>query len=285
MTDEIHRLLAVCLLDGRNSDKLPVLKDYFSEYALIRYRLRVETEYLLFLNRQTNLFNKLTLNEENKIKLICRSFTPEDALKVKETEKIINHDVKAVEYYLADSLKKRGLSRIVPFVHFGLTSYDINIPAYGLILKDFKTEVMPGYLNKITAILKELIVKTQNSVMLARTHGQPALPTTMGKELAVYYQRAVKEIEIIKFFQFEAKLNGAVGNYNAFYFIDPKFDWMTFGSSFISRLGLKPNLITTQILPYDNWIQFFDSVKRLNFILLGLSVDIWWYISMEYFLQ
>ncbi|OGG36105.1 adenylosuccinate lyase [Candidatus Gottesmanbacteria bacterium RIFCSPLOWO2_12_FULL_42_10] len=285
MTDEIHRLLAVCLLDGRNSDKLPVLKDYFSEYALIRYRLRVETEYLLFLNRQTNLFNKLTLNEENKIKLICRSFTPLEALKVKETEKIINHDVKAVEYYLADSLKKRGLSRIVPFVHFGLTSYDINIPAYGLILKDFKTEVMPGYLNKITAILKELIVKTQNSVMLARTHGQPALPTTMGKELAVFYQRLTKEMKIMEKTKIEGKLSGAVGNFNALAFVCPEYDWLKLSRKFIGSLGLLPNVVTTQILPYDNWLIFFDSLRHLNSILINFCQDIWWYISLEYFRQ
>src|SRR3989338_1281796 len=140
MTDEIHKLLAVCLLDGRNSDKLALLKEYFSEYALIRYRLRVETEYLLFLNRETSLFKKLTAIEENKIKLIYRRFTPKEALKVKETEKIINHDVKAVEYYLGDSLKKSGLGMIIPFVHFGLTSYDTNIPAYGMILRDFKNQ-------------------------------------------------------------------------------------------------------------------------------------------------
>src|SRR3989338_7724968 len=285
MTDEIHKLLAVCLLDGRNSDKLALLKEYFSEYALIRYRLRVETEYLLFLNRETSLFKKLTAIEENKIKLIYRRFTPKEALKFKETEKIINHDVKAVEYYLGDSLKKSGLGMIIPFVHFGLTSYDINIPAYGMILRDFKTEVIPEFLNNMAANLKELILKTKNSVMLARTHGQPALPTTMGKELAVFYQRLTKEMKIMEKTKIEGKLSGAVGNFNALSFVCPEYDWLKLSMKFISSLGLLPNMVTTQILPYDNWLIFFDSVRRLNSILINLCQDFWWYISLEYFRQ
>ncbi len=285
MDDIKHRLLAISLLDGRNWDKVRGVSEYFSEFALIKHRVCIEIRYLLHLSEKTRLLRNFNPKEKIFLNNIAEKFTLKDAAEVKTIEKKINHDVKAVEYFLRRKLEKSSLKDVTQFIHFGLTSYDINIPSYALMMTGFRSNVLLPTVNKIIDLLKDLIIETKNMHMLARTHGQPALPTTMGKELAVYYQRAVKEIDIIKSFQFEAKLNGAVGNYNAFYFIDPKFDWMKFSSSFILSLGLKPNLVTTQILPYDNWIQFFDSVKRLNFIFLGLSVDIWWYISMEYFLQ
>lgn len=285
MDDLNQRLTAISLLDGRNWNKVKSVSEYFSEFALIKYRVRIETQFLRHLSEKTKLLRKFSDKEIKFLQDIANNFSLQDAREIKIIEKKINHDVKAVEYFLQRKLEKSSLKNVTEFIHFGLTSYDINIPSYAFMMTGFRNKVLLPTSYKILDLLKDLIRETKNMDMLARTHGQPALPTTMGKELAVYYQRAVKEIDIIKSFQFEAKLNGAIGNYNAFYFIDPKFDWMTFSSSFILSLGLKPNLITTQILPYDNWIQFFDSVKRLNFIFLGLSVDIWWYISMEYFLQ
>lgn len=285
MDDIKHRLTAISLLDGRNWDKVRGVSKYFSELALIKKRVFIEIRYLLYLSEKTKWLRSFNTKEINFLHNIIENFTLKDAAEIKTIEKKINHDVKAVEYFLRRIIDKSSLKDVSEFIHFGLTSYDINIPSYALMMTGFRDQLLLPTVYKIRDLLKDLIIETKNMHMLARTHGQPALPTTMGKELAVYYQRAVKEIDIIKSFQFEAKLNGAVGNFNAFYFIDPKFDWMTFSSSFILSLGLKPNLITTQILPYDNWIQFFDSVKRLNYIFQGLAVDIWWYISMEYFLQ
>src|SRR3989344_2945532 len=285
MDNTLEKLLSISLIDGRNRDKLTVLKDYFSEYALIKYRIFVELEYLIFLNSNTGLFKKINDNKIAKLRSIYLEFNPDKAKKVKEIESKINHDVKAVEYYLQDSFKKHGLEDLIPFIHFGLTSYDINIPVYALILSHFKDNVLVKYLGKIEKSIKTLIIKTRKSVMLARTHGQPALPTTMGKELAVFYHRLQKEIKFIKNHKLEAKLTGAVGNFNALNFVAPQYDWLNLSRKFINSLDLVPNLLTTQILPYDNWIVLFDSLRRINSILLDLSQDIWWYISFEYFVQ
>lgn len=279
------RLLNISLIDGRNKDKLEVLKDYFSEYALIKTRIYIECRYLIFLGRETKLFNQLSQKQVSTIENFYVDFSLSDAQKVKAIELKINHDVKAVEYYLGILLTKKKLFNLIPFIHIGLTSYDINIPTYGILLQNFKNKVLLEYLDKIQNSLKILIEKTKDMIMLARTHGQPALPTTMGKELAVYYQRLKKEFNIIKNIKIEGKLTGAVGNFNALSFAVPEYDWITFSHKFIKSLGLVPNLVTTQIIPYDNWIYFFDSVRRLNSILLDLSQNIWLYISFEYFKQ
>lgn len=281
----ISKLLSISLLDGRNRDKLLILRDYFSEFALMKYRLLVEIEYLIFIGSKTSLFKKLSINEEAKLRDIYLNFTPQEAVVVKNIEEKINHDVKAIEYYIAKVLIKLKMTHLIPFVHFGLTSYDINIPAYGRILLDFKTQVVSMYLSKILHSLKLLILKTKSSVMLARTHGQPALPTTMGKELAVFYQRLNREINLLSSLKIEGKLTGAVGNFNALSFVCPDYDWLKLSGEFITSLKLSPNLVTTQILPYDNWLIMFDSVRRINSILLGLAKDIWWYISFGYFVQ
>lgn len=285
MNELKYRLTAISLLDGRNWDKVRGVSEYFSEFALIKYRVFIEIRYLLYLSEKSKLLRNFNSKEIKFLNDIADNFSLKDASQIKHIENKINHDVKAVEYFLRLKLEKSSLKDVTEFIHFGLTSYDINIPSYALMMNGFRDKVLLPTVYKIKDLLKYLITDTRGMHMLGRTHGQPALPTTMGKELAVYYLRILKEIDIIRSYKLEAKLSGAVGNYNAFYFIDPKFDWMTFSSLFISKLGLKPNLITTQILPYDNWIQFFDSVKRLNYIFLGLTVDIWWYISMEYFLQ
>lgn len=280
-----NQLFAISLLDGRNWNKVEIISQYFSEFALIKYRILVEIKFLIFLSQNTKIIRKLTNQEIKKLNVIVDNFTETDANKVKEIEKKINHDVKAVEYFLQKEFKKCGLSDLIEFIHFGLTSYDINIPAYALMLTDFNRDVVNPYLNKIMISLKKIIAETKEMLMLARTHGQPALPTTMGKEMAVYYQRMVKASKSIHNYQFEGKLNGAVGNFNALVFTHPNENWLKFSQEFIFSLGLCPNLITTQILPYDNWLIYFDSLKRINYILLGLVQDIWWYISLEYFLQ
>ncbi len=280
-----NKLLAISLLDGRNRNKMDVISDYFSEFALIKYRVRVEISYLKFLSQNTKVLRRLNAKEISLLEKIEKDFRIEDALIVKGFETTTNHDVKAVEYFLQEKFKKSSLSDIIPFIHFGLTSYDVNIPSYGLMLKEYRSDVLLPQFNKLLKELKALIVKTKNTPMLGRTHGQPALPTTMGKELAVYYQRLIKEEKTIKSIKLEAKLTGAVGNFNALQFVLPDIDWILLSKKFIQSLGLVPNIFTTQILPYDSWLQLFDSVKRQNNILLGLCQDIWWYISFEYFLQ
>lgn len=280
-----QQLTAISLLDGRNWDKVRVVSDYFSEFALIKYRLKIEIFYLIFLAEKTKVVKKLSLKEKELLNNIWQKLTPDEAVQVKEVEKKINHDVKAIEYFIRDKISETSLKNISEFIHFGLTSYDINIPSYALMLSDFRKEILIPQLGKLLKSLKNKIKETKDMPMLGRTHGQPALPTTMGKELSVFYSRLKKEIEIISDVKVEAKLNGAVGNFNSFYFVMPEVDWINFSRQFITSLGLTPNLVTTQILPYDSWLRMFDSLKRLNNILLGLSQDIWWYISFEYFLQ
>lgn len=282
---DTYRLKAISLLDGRNWDKVSVVSDYFSEYALIKYRIRIETEFLIFLSQETKLIRNFTNVEIKLLKDIYDKFSPKEAQKVKEYEKKINHDVKAVEYYLRDLLVSSSLSDVLEFIHFGLTSYDINIPSYGLMLKDFRNNVLLPKTNQLLKTLRDFIVKTKKMTMLGRTHGQPALPTTMGKEMTVFYRRIENEMNILKSLPIEGKLTGAVGNFNALQFAVPEYNWIDSSTKFIHKLGLEPNIFTTQIIPYDSWLRVFDSIKRLNNILLGLVQDIWWYISMDYILQ
>lgn len=279
------RLKAISLLDGRNFDKVGVVSDYFSEFALMRYRIRVETEYLTALSRKTGIVRKLTGKESEIIRSLWQMFSEEEALEIKRIEKKINHDVKAVEYFLREKFSRSTLGDISDFIHFGLTSYDVNIPAYALMLSDFRKEVLVPKIREIMERITELSSETADMVMLGRTHGQPALPTTMGKELAVYLERLRSELKIIETIPVEGKLTGAVGNFNALHFVAPEVNWIEFSREFISGLGLTPNIVTTQILPYDSWLRVFDSVKRVNNILYGFAQDIWWYISFEYFLQ
>lgn len=280
-----YTLEAACILDGRNYPRMSGIRKYFSEFALIKYRLRVEISYLTFLSQKTNLLRKITNKELKQLSDIWQNFTPEDGETIKKIESKINHDVKAVEYFISDKLQKTTLADLIPFIHIGLTSYDINIPSYALMLSEYRKNCLLEEAEKILISLKKLIIATMNMPMLARTHGQPALPTTMGKELSNFYSRILKEKNILSSLPVEAKLNGAVGNFNALQFIAPDMDWIKFSQNFITSLGLTPNIFTTQILPYESWLALFDSIKRLNYIMLGLCQDIWWYISQEYFLQ
>ena len=287
MNDNIDelRLTAISLLDGRNRDKMQSVSDYFSEYALIKYRIKVEISYLIFLSENTKILRKLSANEHKILENLYRYFTPKNAIFVKQIEKKINHDVKAVEYFIQENLKKTSLADVIPFIHFGLTSYDVNTPSYALMLSDFNKQVFVPQIEKILDKVKKLTISCKNDIMLGRTHGQPALPTTMGKELAVFYSRIKKEAARISSHLFEGKLTGAVGNFNALSFVCPEYDWISLSKKFIRSLGLTPNVVTTQIIPYDNWLVYFDSIKRLNNILLNMVQDIWWYISFEYFQQ
>lgn len=280
----ISEITAISLLDGRNRGKVKVVASYFSEFALMKYRTRIEVSYLQFLSK-IKIIRNTTYKENLQLENLWKNFSEADAKSIKEYEERVNHDVKAVEYYIAQRLKTTSLKDVIPFIHIGLTSYDINIPAYGLMLSDFRSDVYLPVLETLLSLLKKLILETKSMVMLGRTHGQPALPTTLGKELAVFYARLKKELEVMQSISIEGKLTGAIGNFNALSFVYPSVDWISLSKKFIASLGLTPNVVTTQILPYDSWLRIFDSCKRINNILTGFVQDIWWYISFEYFTQ
>lgn len=270
-------------LDGRYRKKTEPLAAYFSEFALMKYRLRVEIEYFIALSSQVKIIRTLTKQEQRLLRSLWETFDDSAALRIQEIEKTTKHDVKAVEYYLQEQLEKTSLSDVISFLHFALTSYDTNAIAYALMLQESRQNTVLPLLDRLLKELKILAKDCKSMTMLSRTHGQPAVPTTMGKELAVFYDRLRKERDILRSLPIEAKLTGAVGNFNAHTFVYPNADWVAFSKKFITSFGLAPNIITTQILPYDNWIQLFDGLRRMNSIVLGLSQDVWWYISLEYF--
>lgn len=275
---------AITPLDGRNKDKLKFLTPYFSEMALSRYRISVELHYLINLSK-LKLFLPLSKKEYLSMIRIIETFNQEDNQIIKKIENKINHDVKAVEYYLRDMFSKSSLKRLVPYIHIGLTSEDVNNLAYGLMLKDFKKEVLENKLLVLLKEIKDMSLKYKDSVFLGRTHGQPAVPTTVGKEMANYYWRLKKQYDRLLLFKFEGKCNGAVGNNNALQFVYPQKDWIKFSQNFVSSLGLVPNIFTTQILFYDNWIEFFQMMQLTNGILMDLSINMWQYIMLEIFIQ
>ncbi|KKS98482.1 MAG: adenylosuccinate lyase, adenylosuccinate lyase [Candidatus Gottesmanbacteria bacterium GW2011_GWA2_43_14] len=279
------QLLNISIVDGRYRHKLEKLSGFFSEYALILYRLKVEISYLLFLCNKAGIFRKISAQENNLLQHLILNFNLKEAEKVKAWEQKTNHDVKAIEYYLSEKLEQTTLKDLRKYIHFGLTSYDTNTIAYALILKESREAVLLPELKTLIKKLKKKVSETKDYLMLARTHGQPALPTTMGKELAVYLNRLNKFMTEIENHQFEAKLNGAVGNYSALSFSFPAKNWLRLTGNFIGSLGLVTNELTTQILPYDNWLAYLELIKRLNYVLAGFCQDIWWYISFEYFLQ
>lgn len=259
-------ILAISPLDGRYFEKTKIFSQYFSEYALIKYRLIVELKYLNALKPKFKIHN------------IIENFDEKDCQKIKEYEEKTNHDVKALEFFIKEKINTE-------FVHFALTSEDTNNLAYGLLIKDSLNQVI---FSKIQEVLDNIKDKSKNYIhipMLARTHGQSAVPTTLGKEFAVFYKRLLEELNILKSLKISGKLNGAVGNYNAHVAAYPKKDWIEFSKKFISSLGLEPNLITTQIESFDSITRIFDSLKRLNNILIGFCQDIWYYISIDYLKQ
>ncbi len=278
---ELNSLTAISPIDGRYRHQVQHLDDYFSEYALIRYRVLVEVEYFLFLSRKK--FFPLDAASRRQLQAIVEKFSLEDAQWIKQAEKTTNHDVKAVEYFLKDRL---GASEISEWIHFGLTSQDINNTAIPLLWKHaMEFEYLPAMLN-LKRQLEVLARGWKDIPMLARTHGQPASPTRLGKEILVFIERIEDQVELLIQVPFSAKFGGATGNFNAHFVAFPKKDWVKLANEFVEgTLGLQRQQFTTQIEHYDNLAAHFDAIKRINTILIDFCRDIWTYVSMDYFKQ
>ena len=284
----LDALTAVSPIDGRYRSKTESLADYFSEYALIRYRVRVEIEYFITLCElplpQLESFNS-TLFEQ--LRDIYRNFNETSAARVKEIESITNHDVKAVEYFIKEEFDKiGGLDDYKEFIHFGLTSQDINNTSVPLSVKEALEEVFYPQIEELIVQLKEYAEEWKNVPMLAKTHGQPASPTRLGKEVEVYVYRLSEQLATLRNCKMTAKFGGATGNFNAHHVAYPQHDWRAFGNRFVSeKLGLEREQWTTQISNYDHLGSVFDAIRRINTIIIDLDRDFWMYISMEYFKQ
>jgi len=290
---ELNTLTAISPIDGRYRGQVQHLDDYFSEYALIRYRVLVEVEYYLFLARK-KLF-VLPANVRKRLQSVLENFNQDDALWIKNKEKETNHDVKAVEYFLKDRIgalggngaeKADAPADVREWIHFGLTSQDINNTAIPLLWKHaVEFEYLPALLNLKRQL--EVLARDWNDIpMLARTHGQPASPTRLGKEIMVFIERIENQVELLIQVPFSAKFGGATGNFNAHFVAFPKKDWTKLGNEFVEgTLGLQRQQYTTQIEHYDNLAAHFDAIKRINTILIDLCRDIWSYVSMDYFKQ
>lgn len=282
-----NTLLAVTPIDGRYFSKTSSLVGYFSEYALIKYRVRVEIEYFIALCKTTvpQLQGVLTPELEEKLQAAWKELTPDEAQKVKDIEKVTNHDVKAVEYYLREVFTSLGLQDYLTFIHFGLTSQDINNTSTPLMLKEAMEDVYMPALKEVLGIIAGYAEEWKDIPMLAKTHGQPASPTRVGKEFKVFQVRLEEQIRQLEQMSYPAKFGGATGNMNAHKVAYPEIDWITFGNEFVASLGLSRSFPTTQIEHYDNLAAIFDCMRRINTILIDLCRDIWTYISMEYFRQ
>jgi adenylosuccinate lyase len=283
----LDALTAISPVDGRYRNKTEELAIYFSEFGLIKYRVQVEVEYLITLV-QTNLKPLVDFPKDSfdKLRSIYKNFSKEDALWIKNTEKVTNHDVKAVEYFLKEKMNELGLEKYLEFVHFGLTSQDINNTSIPLSLKEALNDVIIPSFNTLIERLNELSNEWKDISMLAKTHGQPASPTRLGKEIYVFAERLEKQLSQLKSVPFSAKFGGATGNLNAHHIAFPHHNWVEFSNHFVNNvLGLDRSQTTTQIEHYDNLAALFDALKRLNNIILDLNRDMWLYVSMEYFKQ
>lgn len=284
----LDALTAVSPIDGRYRSKTESLADYFSEYALIRYRVRVEIEYFITLCElplpQLESFNSALFEQ---LRDIYRNFDEASAARVKEIESITNHDVKAVEYFIKEEFDKiGGLDDYKEFIHFGLTSQDINNTSVPLSVKEVLEEVFYPQVEELIAQLKEYAEEWKDVPMLAKTHGQPASPTRLGKEVEVYVYRLSEQLATLRNCKMTAKFGGATGNFNAHHVAYPQHDWRAFGNRFVSeKLGLEREQWTTQISNYDHLGSVFDAIRRINTIIIDLDRDFWMYISMEYFKQ
>lgn len=282
----LDSLLALTPLDGRYQSKTQDLRSFFSEYALIRYRIWVEIEYFLALSDTLpQLQNKIDSATKEQLRNLYRTLTPEEAAKVKEIESITNHDVKAVEYYIKTAFDALNLSWAKEFVHFGLTSQDINNTAFPMMLRGALKEVFEPALSRVLELLRKYTHEWAEIPMLARTHGQPASPTRLGKEFGVYVYRLEEQLKLYHAIPFGAKFGGATGNFNAHHVAYPEIDWKQFGNHFVASLGLEREQITTQISNYDHLAALLESIARINTILVDLARDVWMYISMGYFKQ
>lgn len=286
---DTHALTAVSPVDGRYNKSTEILSGYFSEYALIRYRVKVEIEYFIALCKlPLPQLEDLTKGGEGlfeALRDLYKNMSPEQAQEVKDIEKITNHDVKAVEYYIKNRFKELGLSKWSEFVHFGLTSQDINNTSQPLMLKEAIENVYLPALQDIIKQIRDFAAQWKDVSMLAKTHGQPASPTRLGKEFEVFQVRLKEQLRQLGGLNFPAKFGGATGNMNAHKVAYPQIDWIGFGNEFVKSLGLARSFPTTQIEHYDNLAAVFDCLRRINTILIDMSRDIWTYISMEYFKQ
>ncbi len=276
-------------IDGRYNHYTSKLSKYFSEKALIIYRLRIEIEYLIYLLKVLKIGISKDKERYNNFKSILRklytNIKDEFIIEIKENERKVNHDVKAVEIFLRKKLQEYKYQKYNEFVHFGLTSQDINSTAYMLSLFEANNNVLKPYLISLSIDIEQLIIKYDNVPMLSRTHGQPASPTILGKELNVFTYRLNKQLGLLKCYEYSTKFGGAVGNFNSHAVSYPNVDWLKFGDQFIKSFGFKRNRYTTQIDNYDNYSELFDLFKRISVILLDLSRDMWLYISLDYFKQ
>lgn len=284
---ELNKLTAISPIDGRYRGKVEELAQYFSEFGLIKYRVLVEIEYFIALvNTGIDTFNDFPKERFNDLRAIYTNFSEDDALEIKVTERITNHDVKAVEYFIKDKMTALGLEKHLEFVHFGLTSQDINNTSIPLSLKEATSNVYIPMIEKVIAKLSSYSLEWKNIAMLAKTHGQPASPTRLGKEIYVFVERLTLQLHQLKQIPFSAKFGGATGNFNAHHVAFPKFNWIKFANDFVEKtLGLNRSQTTTQIEHYDNLAALFDCLKRINTILIDLDRDMWTYISMDYFKQ
>ena len=279
-------ITAISPIDGRYADKTKELSSYFSEFALIKYRIFVEIQYLMKLSQQISFKGSQKLDENKEAILeLFTAFDVKEALKIKEIESITNHDIKAVEYYLKEKFDTMDLSDISEWIHFGLTSQDINNTAIPLSIKDFLTDVFYPQIYSLVNELKSMEEAWGNIPLLARTHGQPASPTTLGKEIGVFVSRLNVQIAHLSTVPINGKFGGATGNFNAHYVAFPSTDWHHFANEFLASLGLDRSKPTTQIEHYDNLAALFHNLQRINTILIDFSRDIWTYISMDYFKQ
>lgn len=283
----LTQLTAISPVDGRYRSKCEALENYFSEYALIRYRVKVEIEYFIALWRlPLPQLADAPASAVESLREIYRDFSVDDAAKVKSIESVTNHDVKAVEYFIKEQFDARGLSKYKEFIHFGLTSQDINNTAVPMSLKDALTEVYLPSLDALVGRLKARAEEWADVAMLAKTHGQPASPTRLGKELMVFVYRLERQIAALKATPVSGKFGGATGNFNAHRAAYPTVDWQKFARDFLSgTLGIEREAYTTQISNYDNLAALFDALRRINTIVLDLDRDMWMYISMDYFKQ
>ena len=284
---QLNTLTAISPLDGRYYKTVNQLSEYFSEYALIKARVKVEIEYFIALCElplpQLSSFDKAMFSQ---LRQIVENFSENDALRIKEIEKTTNHDVKAVEYFLKEQFDTLQLATYKEFIHFGLTSQDINNTALPYLIRKFHQNIYIQSITNVIDLLKEKEQAWQDVAMLAHTHGQPASPTNLGKEIHVFVERIEHQLTHLNEISFCGKFGGAVGNFNAHHVAYPNIDWVKFGNLFLKeKLGLTRLQTTTQIEHYDNMAAYFDAIKRINTIILDLDRDIWTYISMEYFRQ
>ena len=283
----LNPLTAISPIDGRYHAKTKKLAEYFSEFGLIRYRVQIEIEYFIALSQtEIPVFKSFPSDKLADLRAIYLNFTEEDANWIKNSEKITNHDVKAVEYFLKDKMKSLELVSFLEYIHFGLTSQDINNTAIPLSLKEGIQKIYLPQIHDLIAILNRYKQEWKEIPMLAKTHGQAATPTRLGKEIQVFSERIENQLKQLEQIPYSAKFGGATGNFNAHFVAFPEIDWVHFANNFVnSTLGLSRSQTTTQIEHYDNLAALFDCLKRINTIILDLNRDMWTYISMDYFKQ